>query len=233
MATTLDLGETIVDVVRRDIQRVQLTIHPPSGRVRVSAPDHVAIETIRLFAIAKLPWIRQQQRRLRAQEREPVREYVDRESHYVWGHRFLLKVIETGAEGVDLQARTLVLSVRRSAAPSERESALARWYRQQVRDAAEQLVRHWSKVLHVELQGIHVRRMKTKWGSCNPLRRTIRLNTELAKKPRECLEYVVAHELVHLDERRHGPRFVAALDRLLPQWRQTRDALNRLPLPEA
>lgn len=230
MGTTLDLGETAVDIVRREVKRVQLTIHPPTGRARITAPDHVALETLRLFAIAKLPWIRRQQRRLRSQAREAPRDLVDRESHYVWGKRVLLKVEEAREARVALGPRTLVLFVRTGTPHGDREALLARWYRQQVRAAAQGLVEHWAEELGIELQGIHVRRMKTKWGSCNPKRRTIRLNTELAKKPRDCLAYVVAHELVHLHEPTHGPRFVALLDRLLPQWRQTRDALNRLPL---
>ncbi|MFY9341985.1 MAG: SprT family zinc-dependent metalloprotease [Planctomycetota bacterium] len=230
MATTLELGGTSVDVVRRDIKRVQLTVHPPTGRVRIAAPGRVALETLRLFAIAKLPWIRRQQHRMQGQVRETRRDFVDRESHYVWGRRYLMKVIEGGAAGVDLRPRTLLLAVRPGASTDEREAVLAKWYRRQVHDAAQVLLERWARGLGVEVRGLRVRRMKTKWGSCSPNTGTVLLNTELAKKPAECLHYVVAHELLHLIDRSHGPRFVAMLDRLMPRWRDTREMLNRLPL---
>jgi predicted metal-dependent hydrolase len=230
MHTAFELGETTLEVVTKDVKNVQLSVYPPTGNVKIVAPLRMKLDTIRLFAIAKLRWIREQQRQLREQAREGPREYVDRESHYVWGRRCLLTVVEEeAAPGVNLRQARLSLRVRPGADGSKREDVMASWYRQLLRDAAQPLIAAWEKRLQVTVTGFYVRHMKTKWGSCNPSARTIRLNTELAKKPRECLDYVVLHEMAHLLEPKHGPRFLALLDSLMPTWRDTRDLLNRLP----
>lgn len=224
------LDDIAVDVVLKDIKNVHLSVYPPEGRVRISAPQRMGMETIRVFAISKLGWIRQQQKKLREQERETHREYLDRESHYVWGRRYLLSVVdENVAPRVQLTHSTMLLRVRPGTGKEARAETLAGWYRQLLRAATEPLVESWTPRLEVEVAGIHVRQMKTKWGSCTPKARTIRLNTELAKKPPECLEYVLVHEMVHLLESTHNARFVALMDRFLPTWRETRNLLNSLP----
>lgn len=230
MVPRITLGDIAADVVLKDIKHVHLSVHPPTGRVRISAPRRMSLDRIRLFAIAKLGWIKQQQKRLRAQERESRREYLDRESHHVWGRRVLLKVIEEHATPtVQLRHATLLLRVRPGAREAARGALLAAWHRQLLREAVPPLVKAWEPRLSVTVNGFYVREMKTKWGSANPSAGTIRLNTELVKKPRECLEYVVVHEMVHLLERTHGSRFVALMDRFMPAWRDTRALLNRLP----
>jgi predicted metal-dependent hydrolase len=230
MPVRLDLGGVTVDVVRKDIKNVVLSVYPPTGRVRVSAPLRMNIETIRLFAIAKLGWIRKHQKSLREQEREGQREYVSRESHHIWGRRYLLKIVE---EDVDpkayLQHSRLVLQVRPGADAETKEAVLASWHRHLVRTEVPRLIAAWEPRLGVKVSKFYVRKMKTKWGSCNPVACTIRLNTELAKKPRECLEYIVLHEMVHLLEPTHGSRFLAMMDRFMPSSRETRQLLNRLP----
>ena len=231
MADVLAVGEVRVEVVRKVIRNVHLTVHPPDGRVRLAAPSRMSLEVLRLFAIKKLAWIREQQRVIRAQERETTRECLNRESHYLWGRRYLLKVIEKGAAPViALKPRTLVMQVRPGTASSRRDALLAAWHREQVRAAAGPVIAKWSRALGVRTDRVIVRRMKTKWGSCTPASQTIRLNTELAKKPHECLEYIIVHELVHLLEPSHGERFVALMDAQLPAWRERRAVLNRLPV---
>jgi predicted metal-dependent hydrolase len=231
MATQLKLGEIDVDVVLKDIKNVHLSVHPPTGRVTVSAPSRMSLDTIRVYALTKLPWIRQQQNRLRAQERETPRDYVERESHYLWGRRYLLKIIEADASPrVDLKHREIVLHARPGTDTDRRQAILADWYRRQLKRAATPLIDKWQKRMGVTVERFFVQRMKTKWGSCNAATRTIRLNTELARKPPECLEYIVVHELAHLIERHHNDRFVAILDRYLPQWKTYRDELNAAPL---
>ena len=230
MPATIELGDITLDVVRKDIKNVHLSVYPPTGRVRISAPARMSLDTIRLFAISKLGWIRQQQKKLREQERETQREYLDRESHYVWGRRFLLKVVEEdAAPSVQAHHGTLLLSVRPGADDDTKEAVVAGWYRQLLKTAVPPLIETWEPRLKVTVSGFYVQQMKTKWGSCNAAARTIRLNTELAKKPKECLEYIVVHEMVHLIEPTHGPRFVALMDRFMPNWRDTRELLNRLP----
>jgi predicted metal-dependent hydrolase len=231
MATRLNLGPLTVEVVKKDIKNLHLSVYPPHGQVRISAPRRMNLDTIRVFAIGKLDWIRTQQKRLREQEREAAREYLDRESHYVWGRRYLLKVIEHDAPaGVVLQPRCLLLQVRPGAGRENREAVLEAWYREQLKTAAASLIAKWQPRLGVGVARLFVQRMKTKWGGCNPATRNIRLNTELAKKPRECLEYIVVHEMAHLLEPTHNARFVALMDRFMPRWRFYRDLLNRLPV---
>ena len=230
MVSNLEVGGVRVTVTRKDIKNVHLSVYPPSGAVRMSAPERMSLGTVRLFVIAKLPWIREQQKKLREQERETPREYLNREGHYLWGRRLLLKVVETDeTPTVHVRHSSLVLRGRVGGGVLQREAVLSAWYREQIRMAAPPLIEAWRRRLGVTVNGLYVRQMKTKWGSCNPVAGTIRLNTELAKKPPECLEYIVVHELVHLIEAKHGARFVAAMDRRLPAWRHTRDLLNRLP----
>jgi hypothetical protein len=232
--TSLHLGDIAVDVVLKNIKNVHLSVYPPKGRVRISAPKRMSVDTIRVYAVAKLEWIKRQQMKLREQERESRREYLDRESHFVWGRRHLLKVVEEDVPShVELRPGRMLLRVRPGASEETRQAVVAAWYRQILRTAAQPLIEVWERRLRVEVQRVFVQQMRTKWGSCNPSARSIRLNTELAKKPRECLEYVVLHELVHLIERRHDERFKQYMDRFMPQWRQYRDDLNRAPLAHA
>lgn len=227
----LELGEIVLDVIIKDIKNVHLSVYPPAGKVRISAPLHMSTDTIRAFAISKLGWIREQQKKLRAQERETPREYLDRESHYVWGKRYLLKVVASAsAPGVTLTPGTMVLRVRPDSSAETKETVLNRWYREKLKAAIPPLIAKWEPLMGVEVERFYVQQMKTKWGSCNAASGSIRLNTELAKKPRECLEYIVVHEMVHLLERTHNVRFVALMDQFVPKWTFYRDALNRLPV---
>lgn len=231
MSTHIELGEIVLEVIKKDIKHVHLSVYPPAGKVRISAPMRLDIETIRVFAISKLGWIRQQQQKLRAQERETAREYLDRESHYVWGKRHLLKVIERDmVPEVQLKHSALLLRVRPGASAAKKRAVLDEWYRAQLKAAVPPLIAQWEPLLGVKVERFFVQRMKTKWGSCSPGSGSIRLNAELAKKPRECLGYIVVHELVHLLEPTHNRRFVALINRFMPQWQSYRDMLNRLPV---
>ncbi len=231
MVTQLKLGGLAVDVVLKDIKNVHLSVHPPTGRVRIAAPPRTSLDTLRVFAISKLGWIKKQQKKLRQQERETPREYLDRESHYVWGKRYLLKLVEEdAAPRVELKHSTMVLRVRPGANCDAKQAILSRWYRERIKAAVPDLIAKWEPIIGVGVQRVFVQRMKTKWGSCNAGTRSIRLNTDLAKKPRECLEYIVVHEMVHVLEPTHNARFVALMDRLMPQWPVCREQLNQLPV---
>lgn len=231
MAEVLQLGDLLIEVVFKDIKNVHLSVYPPTGRVRIAAPVRMSLETIRLFAISKLGWIRQQQRKLREQEREPAREYLDRESHYVWGKRYLLEVIEQDlAPSVQLRHNKLVLQVRPNTGEEKRQEIMESWYREQVKNAVPVLLGKWEPLLNVSVARIFVRRMRTRWGSCNPQTHSIRLNTDLAKKPRECLEYILVHEMLHLLQPTHNARFVALMDQFMPRGQLYRDILNHLPV---
>jgi hypothetical protein len=191
----------------------------------------MSLDTIRVFAISKLDWIKQQQKLLRAQERETPREYVDLESHYVWGKRYLLTVSERDASpSIELKHDRMLLRVRPGSGEDRRMALVEEWYREQLKEAVPPLLARWQPLLGVRVHRLFVQRMKTKWGGCNHKARTIRLNTELAKKPPECLEYIVLHELVHLLEPTHNARFVALMDEFMPKWQFHRQVLNRLPV---
>jgi predicted metal-dependent hydrolase len=231
MQTRIQLGDIALDVVRKDIKNVHLSVHPPIGRVRIAAPRRMSLNTVRVFAIAKLPWIRRQQRKLREQERETPREYLDRESHYVWGKRYLLEIIEADQPpSVELRHGRMVLRVRPRTDTPKRQTILEEWQREQLRNAVPPLLEKWERLMGVKVRRFFVQRMKTKWGSCNHRAGSIRLNTDLARKPRECLEYIVVHEMVHLLEPTHNARFIALMDQFMPKWQSRREVLNRLPV---
>jgi predicted metal-dependent hydrolase len=231
MPTQIALGEIAVEVVKKDIKNVHLSVYPPAGRVRISAPLRMNLETIRVFAISKLGWIKQQQKKLRGQERETPREYLERESHYVWGKRYLLRVIEAdAAPSVELKRGKMILRVRLGTGEHKRQAAVDDWYRGELKKSVPSLIAKWEPLLGVRVERVFVQKMKTKWGSCNPGSRSIRLNTELAKKPSECLEYILVHEMVHLIVRRHDDRFMSLMDRYLPNWGLVRQTLNAAPL---
>jgi predicted metal-dependent hydrolase len=231
MATQINLGNLTVDVVFKDIKNIHLSVYPPDGKVRISAPTRMNLDTVRVFAISKLGWIRQQQDKLRRQDRETPREYLERESHYVWGKRYLLKVVEgNAAPGIELKHNALVLHVRPGTEEEKKQAIMESWYREQLKAAATDLIARWEPLIGVKVGAFFVQRMKTKWGSCNPIHHSLRLNTELAKKPPECLEYIVVHEMVHLLEPTHNARFVALMERFMPNWRMFREQLNQLPV---
>lgn len=231
MATRIQLGEIAVDVVRKDIKNVHLSVLPPLGRVRIAAPRRMSANTLRVFAIAKLPWIRRQRRKFAEQEREAAREYLDRESHYVWGKRYLMKIIEADqVPSVELSPSRLILRVRPGAGTEKRQALLEEWYREELRNAAPRLIEKWERLMGVRVERFFVQRMKTKWGSCNCCAGSIRLNTDLARKPRECLEYIIVHEMAHLIEPTHNERFIKLMDRFMPKWQSYQEVLNRLPV---
>ena len=233
MITELVLGDITLEVVQKDIKNVHLSVNPPDGRVRVSAPASMQIDAIRAFALSRLTWIREQKRKFDAQEREPAREYLERESHFVWGQRYLLEIVEVDeAPSVELKHAKLILKIRNGSNREKMKSVLDGWYREQIKAAVPELVAKYSNRLKVSVDRLFVQEMKTQWGSCAPDNGSIRLNTDLARRSPEYLEYVVLHELAHLLEPTHGARFAAIMDAQMPNWRQCRDELNRQPLSE-
>ncbi len=231
MVSKIELGNIAVDVVKKNIKNVHLSVYPPNGKVRISAPLRMDLDTIRVFAISKLAWIKQQQRKITAQEREPPREYLDRESHYVWGKRYLLKTIEkNSAPQVELNHSQMLLQTRPGTSDEKTQAILDEWYRAQLKQAVPALIQKWEPLMHVKVERFFVQKMKTKWGNCSPYSASIRLNTDLAKKPRECLEYIIVHEMAHLLEPTHNSRFIALMDHFMPNWQFHRQTLNRLPV---
>lgn len=227
----IELGDICLNVIHKDIKNVHLSVHPPQGRVTIAAPLGMDLETLRLFSISKLGWIRKQQTKLRNQKRETAREYVTRESHYYLGRRYLLKVVEQdAAPQVLLKSGTIELHVRKESAVEDRKEIMQSWYRQQLKGLVSQHVAKLEKKMNVKVGEICIRAMKTKWGTCNVKDKRIWLNTELAKKSIESIEYVLVHEMAHLLERNHNEKFVAYMDTFLTKWKYLREELNRSAL---
>ena len=231
MTEEIQLGEITALVIRKGIKNVHLSVYPPNGRVRISAPIRMSLATLRIYAISKLGWIKQQQKKIQNQARQSAREYLDQESHYIWGNRFLLKVVEhDAAPSVELKARKVILRVRAGNNLIKRQGIFEQWQRDQLKQAVTPLLNKWQKILSVNVNGFYIQTMKTKWGSCTPKAKTLRVNAELIKKPPICLEYIVVHELLHLIEPTHNKRFVELLNRHMPKWQFHKDELNRLPV---
>lgn len=221
-----------VEVVRKDIKNLHLAVYPPQGRVRAAVPLSVDDEAVRLAVLTRLAWIRRQQARFREQARQSRREAVSGETHYFQGRRCRMRLREAvGRSSVRLRGTsTLELTVPPGTAAEDRERVVLRWYRGQLRALLSPLVEKWERELGVRASAWGIRRMKTKWGSCNTATGRVWFNLELVKKPRRCLEYLVVHELLHLFERCHDDRFRALLDHHFPSWRTVRDELNQAPL---
>ena len=230
--TTLVVSGIPVQVVRKPIKNLHLSVCPPDGHVRLAVPLHMTDDNVRLAVVTRLSWIKKQQANFQAQPRQSEREIVTGESHYVFGKRYRLEVIERRGrhEVIIKNNSTLQLFVNPSTSTQNRALVLTEWYRQQLKARIPDLLKYWEPLVGKQVSDWGIKKMKTKWGSCNISQRRIWLNLELAKKPIECLEYVMVHELVHLLERHHSDRFKAYMDKYLPQWQRCRDILKHEPL---
>ena len=231
MNETIQLGEISITVTRKDIKNVHLTVHPPDGRVTLAAPTNTRLEVARAYAISKLIWIREQQSKLECQARETPRQFVERESHHVWGRRYLMTVdYQDVKPSVVLSNKRITMVVRPGCSAERRAEVMHEWHKSLLHEVVPPLIQRWERKLKVSVSGYFLQRMKTKWGSCNIAAGNIRLNTELAKKPKDLLEYVIVHEMAHLIEPTHSDRFIAILEEHYPSWREARAELNELPL---
>jgi predicted metal-dependent hydrolase len=224
------LDDIPVEVTRGDVRHIRITVSPPDGRVRIAAPRHTSLDEISELAARRLDWVRRQQIRMRERGRAQHRDYVDGECHYVWGDPHTLEVVEGRARpGIHLDGAVVRLTVRPGSDRAARERIVLRWHHRIVEEAASALVEAYEPLLGVQVAGVQVRRMKTRWGSCTPSKATIRVNSDLATRPPSCLHYVVVHEMLHMLEPGHGPRFWALMDEVLPDWKKTRSLLRENP----
>ena len=223
----LTVSDIPVYVTHKAIKNLHLGVYPPDGQVRVSAPEHFTADHIRLAVVTRLKWNKTQQQRFQQQARQTPREMVSGESHYLWGTRYRLGVVyQPGKHQIIPKGEFLHLTVNPGTTTENRVLVLHDYYRQQLKQRIPLLLEKWQPLIGGEVTGWGIKRMKTKWGSCNISDRRIWLNLELAKKSPECLEYVLVHELVHLLERQHNASFTTHMDDLLPNWRSVRDQLN-------
>ncbi len=229
--TQIEVQGMPVEVVRKDIKHLHLAVYPPNGRIRVAVPLRLEDEAVRIAVVARLGWIRRRQTDFRLQERQSAREFVTGESHYFKGRRYRLQVVEDSIPSARLGGNThLELHVRAGSDAKKREQLVSDWYRRELKAALPAIIEKWGPVVGVEISGVGIKKMRTRWGSCSADARRVWLNLELAKKPPRCVEYVLVHEMVHLLERHHNDRFQDLMDQFMPQWRLYRDELNQQPL---
>ena len=232
---TLTVDNIEIQLIKKNIKNLHLSVLPPDGSVRISAPKELNDEAIRLFVVSKLAWIKKQRAKFKRQERQPEREFVSGESHYFLGQRYLLNVIYTNKrrQGAAIRNKTyLDLFVRENSGKEQRRKVMREWYRSELKALIPPLISKWEPIIGVKVESWGVKRMKTKWGSCNIAAKRIWLNLELAKKNPACLEYIVVHEMVHFLERLHNEHFVAYMDKFLPNWRSIKAELNGLVFDE-
>jgi len=231
MTEIIEIGDLTILVTKKQIKNVHLSVHPPDGHVTLAAPTATRLDVARAYAISRLGWIREQQRKLKSQARETPRQFIERESHYLWGRRHLLTVVyREGKPSVKLDHRRITLYVRPGSDAGKRAEVIHEWHKSLLHKVVPALIEQWEAKLGVKVSGYFLQRMKTKWGSCNHQAGHIRLNTELVKKPKDLLEYVIVHEMVHLIEGTHNDRFIAILEKHYPSWREARAELNDFPL---
>lgn len=228
----IQISDFKIDVVRKSIKNMHLSVYPPKGRVRIAAPLNVDDETVKLFAISKLSWIRRNQRKFKNQERQTRREFAERESHYFQGRRYLLRVTEVEATPkVEIKTKSYIdLHVRPNTTIEQKQIILNEWYRKELKKQIPSIIEKWEKKIGVTVKDWSVKQMKTKWGTCNGEECRIWINLELAKKPFHCLEYIIVHEMIHLIERHHNNLFLAYMDKFIPKWKFYKEELNRLPV---
>ncbi|MTJ09433.1 MULTISPECIES: M48 family metallopeptidase [unclassified Anabaena] len=224
----ITIADIIIDVVRKDIKNLHLAVYPPDGRVRIATPLHINDESVRLFAISKLAWIKKNQTKFQLKPRPETIEYLSGENHYFQGKPYTLNVIYQNHPKVEIRNNQyLDLSVKPGSDKEQRQKVLNSWYRQQLKAQIPPLIDKWEKVINVNINEWGIKIMRTKWGTCNIQAKRIWLNLELAKKNPLCLEYVIVHEITHLLERSHGAKFQALMDKFMPKWREYKAELNR------
>ncbi len=226
MANKIVVSNIEIEVNKKNIKNMHLSVLPPKGKVRVSAPITAKDEAIQLFVITKIAWIKKQIRKFENQQRQTEREYVSGESHYVWGRRYRMEIRHNHRNNVEIKGNKLILTVREASTTQQREKVMTEWYREQLKEKLPGLVGKWENIIGVRAESVRVKNMLTRWGSCNTKDKRIWINLQLAKKPIECLEYVVVHELVHLLEKSHNSVFIEYMDKYLPDWRVTKEELN-------
>lgn len=227
----IKIKDFTVDIIRKNISNIHLSVYPPTGRIRIAAPLHIDDTAIKLFAISKLAWIRKQQRAFIRQERQAPRNFVDRESHYFEGRRYLLRVTENDSVPKIVVSNKTYLDfyVRPNTSSMQRAKIMDEWYRGQLKNKIPTIISKWEQIIGVQVNDWGVKKMKTKWGTCKIEEKRIWLNLELAKKPNKCLEFIIVHEMVHLIERRHNDVFFSLISKFLPNWKNIKNELNNLP----
>ncbi len=229
--TTLIINDIEIEITKKNIKNIHLSVHPPNGEVRISVPKRMTEDAIRLFAVSKMSWIKKQQDKFENQERIPELEYISGESHYYFGQPYLLNVIYQSSSKSKVELRNkeyIELYVKEGSSKEKREDIIKEWYRKELKKVIPSMIEKWENIMELTVDEWGVKQMKTRWGTCNPNAKRIWLNLELAKKPPYCLEYIIVHEMAHLIERGHGDKFKSIMDKYYPNWRNVKKELNGL-----
>lgn len=226
----LKIGQVDIEVTFKPIKNLHLSVHPPKGHVTIASPEFYDLEKVKIYAATKLAWIKREQRKFKEQPREEPRLYVNRESHYLFGERYLLKLMGATKNKVQPEGKSLTIYTKNTNDKALLEKQLYAYYRNELRGRLQVLIEKYAKQMDIEVPAFKIRKMKTKWGSCATSNKRIWFNLELAKKPISCIEYIVVHELIHLIERNHNKRFIGLMDQYLPNWRTQKKLLNDLPI---
>lgn len=222
----LVINDIEIEVSKKKIKNMHLSVLPPDGKVRISAPLYIKDEIIKNFAVSKIGWIKKQISKFENLPKQSERKYVSGETQYVWGRRYELEINHISINKVELKGSKMILSVHEECTIQQKEKVITEWYRKQLKEMLPAMVNKWENIIGVQVDSVRVKNMKTRWGSCNTKHKRIWINLQLAKKPIECLEYVVVHELVHLLERSHNSVFVKYMYKYLPNWRDRKNLLN-------
>lgn len=222
----LVISDIPIEICKKGIKNMHLYVKPPNGRVTVSAPLSMSDEAIERFVRTRASWIKKQIAKFETQPRQSEREYVSGETLYVWGKRYYLRTENGGKNSIVLSGETALLTVRKESTPEQRDNFIREWYRKALKEEIAKVLPKWEKITGLQAESCQTKYMTTRWGTCNPSKKRLWLNLQLAKKTPECLEYVILHELVHLVEKNHGERFVALMDTYMPMWRETKVTLN-------
>lgn len=225
------LGGVSIEVIQKEIQNLHLSVYPPNGRVKISAPKKMDMDTIRIYTISKFSWIKRQQRKFKAQARETKRDYISKESHYYLGKRYLLRILTNSTRPtIERKYSFIDFTVPSGISKMKKHTLMQDWYRKELKLISEPIFNYWLHKLNLNKVEFSIRIMRTRWGSCNREKRKIWLNLELVKKPKECIEYIILHELIHFFEKNHSPRFNSLMSKHCPNWKDLRETLNRLPI---
>ena len=223
----IEISGIPVNIIKKNIKNMHLYVKPPDGHVEVSAPVTLSDESIKLFLRTKIGWIRTKQSEFDIQLRQSKRQFVSGESFYLWGKKYYLRVkYSNRGNSLILHGDEAILTVREGSTSKQRESWVNDWYREHLKEQIERLLPKWVKITGLEPTSWQIKYMTTRWGTCNTQTGKILFNLQLAKKPVECIEYIILHELAHLRVRNHGKEFIAIMDENMPYWREIRKKLN-------
>lgn len=229
--STIIVNNIEIEVKRKNIKNIHLSVHPPDGKVRISSPMHVNDDALRLFVLSKIDWLQNQIFRFKSLEKIKEISYTTGEIHYFFGKPYSLNVIEIDKGSTRAEIRNkkhIDLYVKKGSTKEKREKIMKKWYREELKKEIPPLIEKWEEIIGEKVEEFGVKQMKTRWGTCNTKDRRIWINLELSKKPHHCLEYVVVHEIMHLVERGHGPFFQRLMDQFYPNWREVKQELNRI-----